>query len=241
MDGKYVRVKRYDRKIPVLYGVDYQTHDIPHYRLTKAEDYVSCLKFFESLKLTSYVLQAIVCDDNANIYTAARHVYPNTVIQLCHVHFLRNMRLLLNLDTSQLHREFFKLLTAVLIQKRSKDDFNKRARQLITHFSHDEACEGILIELARKQPLLQGYLSHKGTPTSTNLIESLNSHLEARVRPLKGFESFKHADLWLNAYFLRRRLKKYTDCSEKFARLNGKTSLEITLKPGIDLPTFFLD
>ena len=64
VDGKYVKVKRFDRKIPVIYGVDYKTHDIPHFRLAKTEDYLNCKRFFESLKLTDYVLQAIVCDDN---------------------------------------------------------------------------------------------------------------------------------------------------------------------------------
>ena len=39
VDGKYVKVKRHDRKIPVIYGVDYKTHDIPHFRLAKTELY----------------------------------------------------------------------------------------------------------------------------------------------------------------------------------------------------------
>lgn len=239
VDGKYVRVKRYDRKIPVIYGIDYQTHDVPHYRLSRAEDYLNCKKFFESLKLADYPLQAIVCDDNQSIYSAASYVFPSVVVQLCHVHFLRNMKALLDLDLNQNHQLFFSLLARLLVQKRSKEDFEKKASNLFKHFVRDEICSGILIELARKQPLLQGYLKHRGTPTTTNLIESFNSHLEARVRPLKGFESFKHADLWLNAYFMRRRTKKFTDCTSKFNRLNGKTSLEISKKRGIDLPIFF--
>lgn len=239
VDGKYVRVKQYDRKIPVIYGVDYQTHDIPHYRLSLAEDYTTCEKFFSSLKLTNYTLQAVVCDDNVNIYNAARYVYPKTAIQLCHVHFLRNMKNLLDLDNNQKHQLFIQLLSKLLVEKRSKDDFEKKASNLMIEFSSDEVCSDILIELAKKQTLLQGYLQHRGTPTTTNLIESLNSHLESRVRPLKGFESFQHADLWLNGYFLRRRTRKFTDCSNKFRRLNGRTSLEITQKPGIDLPTYF--
>ncbi len=239
VDGKYITVKKQDRKIPVLYGVDYASHDIPHYRLTRAEDYANCKKFFESLKLTSYPLQAVVCDDNTNIYTAAQFVFPNVTIQLCHVHFLRNVKFALDLETNQYHQLFYPLLSKLLVEKRSKDDFEKKAANLVRQFSKDEMCSGILIELARKQPLLQGYLQHKGTPTTTNLIESMNSHLEARVKPLKGFESFKHADLWLNGFFLKRRTKKWTDCAGKFRRLNGKTSLEITQKPGIELPTFF--
>jgi transposase-like protein len=239
VDGKYVKVKKYDRKIPVIYGVDYKTHDIPHYRLSRTEDYLNCKKFFESLKLTNYTLQAVVCDDNQSIYNAAKYVFPNVVIQLCHVHFLRNMRALLDLEENQVHQLFFQLLNKLLIEKRAKLDFEKKASNLVKQFSSDEICSGILIELARKQSLLQGYLNHKGTPTTTNLIESLNSHLESRVRPLKGFESFKHADTWLNGYFLRRRTKQWTDCKGKFRRLNGKTSIEITKKSGIDLPSFF--
>jgi transposase-like protein len=239
VDGKYVKVKKNTRKIPVLYGVDYKTHDIPHYRLTKAEDYLNRKRFFESLKLTDYPLQAVVCDDNNNIYNAAKYVFPNAVIQLCHMHFLRNAKYSLDLDTNQYHQIFYPALKKLLIEKRSKIDFEKKAGNLVKAFSRDETCSRILIDLARKQPLLQGYLHRKGTPTTTNLIESMNSHLEARVKPLKGFESFKHADLWLNAYFLRRRTKKYTDCSGKFKRLNRKTSLEITKKPRIDIPSFF--
>ncbi len=239
VDGKYVRVKRYDRKIPVLYGVDYNTHDIPHYRLTQAEDYLSCRKFFESLKLTEYVLHAVVCDDNSNIYKAAQYVYPQVKVQLCHVHFLRNMRALLECEHIPAHKLFFLALCKLLVVKRSKDDFEKRASFLLKNFASEQVCSDILIELAKKQQLLQGYLLYKGTPTTTNLIESFNSHLEARLRPLKGFESFRHADAWLNGYFLRRRTKKFTDCSGKFRKLNGKTSLSQTQKTGIDLPTFF--
>ena len=29
VDGKYVKVKGYDQKIPFIYGIDYLTHDIP--------------------------------------------------------------------------------------------------------------------------------------------------------------------------------------------------------------------
>lgn len=239
VDGKYIKVKKHDRKIPVIYGVDYQTHDIPHYRLSKAENYLNCKKFFTSLKLTNYVLQAVVCDDNQNIYTAARYVYPQATVQLCHLHFLRNMRTLLDLENNQVHQIFFQVLCRLMIQKRSKEDFEKKATNLIVQFASDQVCGGILTELARKQPLLQGYLNHRGTPTTTNLIESYNSHLEARIKPLKGFESFKHADLWLNGYFLRRRTKQFTDCQRKFRRLNGKTSLSQTQKPGIDIPSFF--
>ena len=37
-DGKFVKVKHYERKIPVIYGVDYLSHDIPSYRLALSEN-----------------------------------------------------------------------------------------------------------------------------------------------------------------------------------------------------------
>ncbi len=64
------------------------------------------------------------------------------------------------------------------------------------------------------------HLIDKRAPATNNLIVSFNSHLEARVRSLKGFESFNSAELWLNAYVMNRRLSKFTDCRGKFKHLN---------------------
>jgi transposase-like protein len=150
VDGKYIAVKQYERKIPVLYGVDYSSHDIPHYRLAEAESYLVCKRFFESLKLTTYSLQAIVSDDNQNIYTAAQYVFPNVVIQLSHVHFLRNVRAILDCTHLHAHQTFFTELCELLVAKRSKQDFERGAAKLMHHFSHDVVCQGVLIELARK-------------------------------------------------------------------------------------------
>lgn len=238
-DGKYIAIKGYDRKIPVVYGIDYTTHDIPHYILSRAENYSTCLSFFRSLKLAGYLLQAVVCDDNKNIYETCRHTFPQSTIQLCQVHYLRNLRFLLDLDHQLQYHQFFAGLCELFSQKRSIPDFDKRARFLFLKHAEDQVCRDILLELERKKPLLLGYHNHKGTPTTTNLIESFNSHLQNRLDSVKGFESFSHADAWLNAYFLRRRTKKFTDCTGRFRRLNGKTSLSQSQKPGMDVPIFF--
>lgn len=98
----------------------------------------------------------------------------------------------------------------------------------------------ILQEIYRKRDLLFGYLVFKHSkqgskyplkylPRTTNIIESYNSHLNSRLKSLRGFESFKTANIWLNAYFLRRRLKSFTDCRGKFRYLNKKCSLQLTL------------
>lgn len=105
-------------------------------------------------------------------------------------------------------------------------------------FSKDAACSSILIDLAIKQSLIKGYLHHKGMPTTTNLIESMNSHLGARVKPLKGFESFKHADLWLNAYFLRRRTRKGLIVGVNLDDLTEKRLLKLLKNQGLICQSF---
>ena len=67
------------------------------------------------------------------------------------------------------------------------------------------------------------------------MIECYNSHLNRRLKTIKGFKSFKHAKLWLNGYFIRRRLKKLTDCGGRFKKLNGRCSLQIASKNEIDI------
>ena len=239
VDGKYLSVKGYERKIPVVYGIDYTTHDIPQYVFSQAENYQTCDTFFRSLKLMDYPLQAVVCDDNRNIYESCRHTYPSAVVQLCHVHYLRNVRSVLDLEHRPQYRSFFLSLCDLFTFKRDLHDFNRRATQLFMQTHQDTVCSDILIDLERRKSILFGYRNHRGTPTTTNLIESFNSHLQGRLDTIKGFELFHHADAWLNAYFIRRRTKKFTDCSGKFKRLNGKTSLSQSLKPGIDQPIFF--
>ncbi len=238
-DGKFVKVKQYDRKIPVIYGVDYLSHDIPHYRLALSENYQVCQKFFSSLKLLNYPMQAVVCDDNQNIYQAASYVFPRLTIQLCLTHFLEHVRQEYDSRKQVINQEFVRDIEVLFEAKRNREDFNCRARSLVLKYQSNENYVNTLINISLKKEKLLAYLSHHGTPQSNNLIECMNSHLQGRLETIKGFESFEHADLWLNAYFLRRRTKKFTDCEGKFKKLNGKTSLQISKKRGVDLPIFF--
>lgn len=238
-DGKFIKVKNYDRKIPVIYGIDYLSHDIPHYRLALSENYQVCQKFFASIKLLNYPMQAVVCDDNRNIYEAASYVFPRVIIQLCLTHFLEHIRQEYDSRKQIFNQEFMKDIESLFIMKRAESDFNARARNLLMKYQKRKDYVTTLLNIASRQSQLLAYLKCKGVPQSNNLIECFNSHLQGRLETIKGFESFEHADLWLNAYFLRRRTKKFTDCKGKFTKLNGKSPLEISKKRGIDLPIFF--
>lgn len=239
VDGKYIKVKGYGKEIPVIYGIDYQTHDIPSYSLVRGESYLGCKRFFESIKLCGYPLTAIISDDNKNIRDAASYIFPKTITQLCLNHYQQSVKKTLDLDFNPRHREFYRSFKTLFTMKRDESDFNRRAKGILGDFQDEAHCVQVMIDCYRKLPLLRGWSQGKHIPTTTNLIESFNSHLEGRLKSIKGFESFAHANTWLNAYFLNRRVKKFTDCEGKFERLNGKTSLSQTQKPGIDIPDFF--
>lgn len=230
IDGKYITVKGFERKIPVIYGIDYLTHDIPTYIFSVGENYQTCRSFFNSLRLLKYPLQAVVCDDNVNIYQAATKVYPDCVIQLCHNHYKENIRRALQVRTDATYVPFMQEIEVLFSKRRSKEEFNLLAGKLVLRFGADLRCASILADIQKRLPLLTGYMAAKRIPRTTNLIECFNSHLEGRLKTIKGFESFQTADNWLNAYFLKRRLTKFTDCAKQFKFLNGHCALEKTLK-----------
>lgn len=239
VDGKFVKVKGYDKKIPVIYGIDYATHDIPTYKLSPSENFVSCLSFFKHIKLLNYPLIALVCDDNPNIRDACLQVYPAATVQLCQNHFRENIRRLLGVRTDPTYKPFMRDIEYLFLGKRSLDDFNRVGKNIFNKYKNDALCLKVLLDIDFRKDILLGYLKCKNTPKTTNIIESFNSHMQARLRPLKGFKSFKSADLWINGYLIKRRTQRFTDCKGKFKHLNGRTSLEKTAKDDVDLPTFF--
>ncbi len=121
-------------------------------------------------------------------------------------------------------------IETIFEKRRSEEEFMRYAGKLVFHFKHDLLCMSVLADIQRRLPELTGYRAAKRIPRTTNLIESFNSHLEGRLKTIKGFESFTHADLWLNGYFLKRRLTPFTDCGKPFTYLNGRASLQQTLR-----------
>lgn len=242
VDGKFVKVKGYERKIPVIYGIDYLTHDIPSYVLAPSENYQACKKLFTSLRLANYPLASLTSDDNRNIYESCLEIYPKTVNQLCLNHYKENIRQQLKVrqeEAAPTHKLFVQTLEKLFSKKRSSKELAVVGGKMVKLFGQDPVLLTILADLQSRQHQLFANQFLKGIPTTTNLIESYNSHLQGRLETIKGFESFQHADLWLNGYFLRRRTKPFTDCTKKFRHLNGGTSLSQTLKTGSVTPMLF--
>jgi transposase-like protein len=107
MDGKYVKVKGFEQKIPFIYGIDYLTHDIPYGGLFVAEDTIAFSLFFERLRHTNYHLRMVVADDRAGLENGLNKAFPLRPLQLCHTHYLENIRRTLNIKSTDRYQDFF--------------------------------------------------------------------------------------------------------------------------------------
>jgi hypothetical protein len=229
VDGKYIAVKGYEKKIPLLWGLDYLSHDIPVYKFAPSENYQSWLKYFGYLKSIKYPMKMIVCDDNECIQQAARYIFPNVLIQICQNHFLENIRTALRSRTDDTYKPFVSELKRELFScKMMIETFRKRSYKLFKKYAKDEKIVKQLLKINDYTQELTAASYVRKAPRTTNIIECFNSHLQGRLKTIKGFQSFYSADKWLNAYILRRRTKSFTDCIPKFRYLNKKTSISMT-------------
>ncbi len=238
-DGTYVAVKGYEKKIPMIWAIDYLPHDIPHFILVPSENYVACAKYFSDLKRAKYDLKYLVCDDNNAVKQAATDVYPNVIIQSCIKHYLTNIGNDLNIKSSNKYKRFFYELSSIFDDRLCEIELAWKIQSMYDECKKDEKQYYWMTDIMAKRVELTNYHQIAGVPRTTNLIELYNSHLKARLKSIKGFERYHSAKRWLNAYILRRRLKNFTDCSKKFEYLNGKCSLEKTIKDTEELPKIF--
>lgn len=229
MDGKYVAVKGFARKIPFVFGIDYLTHDIPFGALYPAEDEMNFSRFFAQLKRLGYDLKIVVADDRKGIEQALTKVFPQARLQLCHNHYLENIRVALRVRSEERYRDFFFSLKEAVFENRN--DPQAAVRRLSEASpSHNRAVKNILGSIRYREEVLFSYLLLPECPNNTNLIELYNSHLNGRLKTIKGFQSFASAERWLNAWLIRRRTKAFTDCEGKFKHLNGHPSLALSMK-----------
>lgn len=252
VDGKFVKVKGFKTKIPFIWGLDYLTHDIPAVILAASENTSTFSQLFGKLQAVDYTPRVVVCDDRSSLETALLQVFPYAKIQLCHNHYLENTRQLLHVRTDDTHQHFFNSLKLhVFTEPKTKADVYTALKCVQDrHAQTDELRKAILLDIHHRIDELFTYLEIPGCPNNTNLIELYNSHLNARLKSIKGFSSSQNAGAWLNAYTIRRRTKELTDCEGKFKYLNTHASIELSIKKqalwpdiltklGINKPKFF--
>jgi len=232
IDGKYVKVRGYKERIPFIYLIDYETHDILFGILARSESEEAFLKIFNKLKQLNYPLKIVVSDDRSSLPLALKQIYPDIQNQLCLNHYLENIRKNLNIRTDPTHRHFFNSLKKYVFDEYEDD---KKLNEVLRHVWF-KRCEdipirqNIVLEIDQRRKELFAYKNFPDCPNNTNLIELFNSHFNIRLRALKGFKNQDNANLWLNGLVIRRRTKPFTDCGPKFKHLNGKSSLQMSIK-----------
>lgn len=239
VDGKYFTLKGFLGGYVLLWGVDYFRHDIPVFTLAPSENYHAWATYFSYYRILNTQPQLVVCDDNTNLKLAARNLFPAVKIQTCYNHFKEVIRRNLKVRSDRTYKPFMNRIEDILSEKLSDEAINKKLFTLYTDYRHDPICLSVLTSIQKYQPELLGYRGIPDAPLTSNLIESFNSHLEARLFSLQHFNSLKHAKLWLNGYILKRRMTKFHSCKGKFRYLNGKTGVEMTKKQEIAIPTYF--
>ncbi|PIR13192.1 hypothetical protein COV49_03065 [Candidatus Falkowbacteria bacterium CG11_big_fil_rev_8_21_14_0_20_39_10] len=239
VDAKFFRIKGLPYGYGLLWGVDYFKHDIPVAIIASSERYQAWAKYFSYHRIISNHPELLVCDDNVNIKMAARDKFPEVHIQTCTNHFKEVIRRNLKVRSDDTYKSFMKCINDAFKEKRTDADMFKRMRILWKVYEGDPVCESVLVNIQRYYHELTGYRGFKGAPTTTNIIEGFNSHLQSRLQSLRSFESVQHAQLWINGYILKRRFTKYTDCKGKFKHLNGKRGVDMTKKQRVVLPSYF--
>lgn len=238
-DGKYFNVAGKDYDWVLLWGIDYFRHDIPIILVAPSESYHTWSKFFFYFRIISHHPQLLVCDDNTNLKMAARKHFPSVHIQTCFNHFKENIRRDLKVRSEDTYKPFMHRVEDVLTEKLSDEAMNRSLFALYRDFQKDPVTLSVLTHIERYREELTGYRGIPGSPVTTNMIEGMNAHLETRLQKLCSFQSVTHAKLWFNGYILKRRYTAYTDCRGKFHSLNGKSGVQLTKKPEVDLPLLF--
>lgn len=240
-DGKYFNIADKENDYVLLWGIDYFRHDIPIFTIAPSENYHCWNKFFFYFRLINHHPELVVCDDNINLKMTARYSFPSVKIQTCFNHFKENIRRDLKVRSDNTYKEFMGKIETVLDSKvkHNNETIDKYLWLIYREYKHDPVCISILTNIEKYKKELLAYRGIPQSPLTNNLIEGMNSHLEARLQSLRSFQSIKYAHLWFNGYILKRRYTKFTDCKGKFRFLRGKTGVGMTKKPEIDLPPLF--
>lgn len=242
-DGKYFNIASEKHDWVLLWGIDYLRHDIPVFTIAPSENYHSWGKFFSYFRILDCHPQLLVCDDNINLKMAARNRFPGCRIQTCYNHFKENIRRDLHVrsEEGKQYKDFMQRMERILSSsdKISDETFNHWLFTLYRDYYQDPLCLSILTNTEKYKQELLAYRGIPQAPLTTNMIEGLNGHLEARLQALRSFQSIAYARLWMNGYVLKRRLTKFTDCRGRFHYLRGKTGVNQTKKERVILPLYF--
>lgn len=238
VDGKYIAIKGFEKKIPFIWCVDFLIHDFPVGILAPSESITAFAQLFASLKKMNYPLRIVISDDVAPLKIALKRYYPNALLQLCHVHYIEHIRQQLHIRTQETYHHFFNsLLMHVFADPLTHTEREHGLWHVSQQRTNDNPLlQSIIVSIATRFDDLFAYTTITGCPKTNNLIECFNSHLNGRLKTIKGFQSFESAERFLNAWLIRRRTKPFTDCEGQFKKFNGLIPLQNSIKLNSPFP-----
>lgn len=243
LDGKYVKaleMKSSNKNtIPFIFGIDFLSHDVVYGDVFPSESASAFLTIFRTLKDIGYPLRVVVCDQILPLKSALLSVFPEAQIQLCHTHYFENVRKALKIRTDPTYRHFFNSMMKHIfhLPKNHEERVIGFAHVYHVHAKGNLLLETILADIEAHEEELFFYQTMNDCPATNNMSECYNSHVNGRVKSIKGFQTFHSARLFANAWLLRRRTLPFTDCEVPFKHLNGKCTLEMTIRDGSPWPS----
>jgi hypothetical protein len=232
-----------------LCGIDYETGDLPHYGLADSENRIDLILFYKQLQKNGYILRNLVSDGSPEILCGARKVYgDNFIFQLCTRHFLEGLRgLMVEKEIEQNIPETETLIKDIqaIIQAKTLKIAKENLELLKTkkHFYKTIIQKIIIRQFKEKFNSLMPHLFYpeRNIPHTNNDIENLFKQLNLNIKSIGRFNKFWNAHHYLNAWALKRRFTKFTDCRGWRKYRNGKAPLELAGCDidGLDYLNFF--
>lgn len=205
------------------------------YSLADSENRIDLILFFQQLKKNGYILRNLISDDSLEIPYAARKVYGDDfVFQLCTRHFLEGLKnLMIAKEEERKIPETETLIQNIreIIQAKTLNAAKQKLKLLKDkkHFYKTDIQKIIIKQFKEKFNFLMSHLFYpeRNIPHTNNDIENLFKQLELNLGSVGRFGKFWNAHHYLNAWALKRRFTKFTDCKGIRKHRNGKAPLEL--------------
>ena len=154
----------------------------------------------------SRYLSEALSKDLINLSSLARYIKPEIEEML-----IKNIQAIIQAKTLKIAKENLELL-------KTKKHFYKTNIQKIIIKQFKEKFNSLMLHL---------YYPERNIPHTNNDIENLFRQLNLNIKSIGRFNKFWNAHHYLNAWALKRRFTKFTDCKGWRKYRNAKAPLEL--------------
>ena len=176
-------------------------------------------QIFKELQSVGYEIRVVVSDGGTGIYSTLRY-FGIRRHQRCHIHLLRDLKVGLRIHAKKprivLRKYYWVRYAKLVLNSTDETQLTLRVKQfervIFTMWLGGGDVElNVIRGFIRTLPLAFTFLQYQkfwDIPKTTNVLEGYISHLNARLKTMRGLKSPANAGRILNAihYFLRKKL-----------------------------------